>query len=352
MSKLFKLREWLTVADAARYLAIAFDEEVIEADVLRLALDGHLKLSVNFVNHAWAKCGQVVPWEGTEWLLVPPLRLAKTPAENHPQVKASARTLTCPTKLQALLDKIPVDERAALLPIMKSIVIDDECYLNLSDEVTTIEGVWDLLMIGNERLDIEHEYQNQTGGPAVTLQGLDGAFVENLDGQIYQLQESLNDNEYQPGSIAELEHLKTKIVNENIKKSEAERLLNQHKEARKEYLEKREWQHKSDDYYPAGGLPKDSVLVVRTAALREFERKATETPEQGAEKPLSTTERNSLLTIIGIMAKDGYGNDMSKPYEFAKEIQIYAEKLGIKISDDTIANKLKDAKKVLNEKIE
>ncbi|MHB9100341.1 MAG: hypothetical protein ACYC2E_02320 [Sulfuricella sp.] len=48
MRKLDKLKKWLTIVDAARYLSIAFDEDVSEADVLRLALDGHLKLSVNF----------------------------------------------------------------------------------------------------------------------------------------------------------------------------------------------------------------------------------------------------------------------------------------------------------------
>ena len=60
-SKLFKLKEWLTVPDAARHLSIVFGEEVSEADVLRLALDGHLKLSVYFVNYAKASCGKVVP---------------------------------------------------------------------------------------------------------------------------------------------------------------------------------------------------------------------------------------------------------------------------------------------------
>lgn len=68
------------------------------------------------------------------------------------------------------------------------------------------------------------------------------------------------------------------------------------------------------------------------------------------EKPLSTTERNSLLTIIGIMTKDGYGDNLNKPYEFAKEIQAAAGKLGIEISNDTLANKFKEAKKVLAEK--
>lgn len=56
-SKLFKLKEWLTVPEAAKYLSLIFGEDVSEAEVLRLCLDGHLKLSVNFVNHAEAKRG-------------------------------------------------------------------------------------------------------------------------------------------------------------------------------------------------------------------------------------------------------------------------------------------------------
>lgn len=350
MSKLFKLKEWLSVADTARHLTIAFGEEVTEADVLRLALDGHLQLSVNFVNHAQARCGQIIPWEETEWLLVPPLVKASTKNEDQESIPDNRRKT--PPKLQTLWEKAPLHEREGLLPILRSLNIDDERYLKLSNEVVTITGVWDLSMIGNEQLDIEHAYQNLTGGPAVTLQGIDGAFVHKSDKQMYQLQEDFDDNEYQSGSTAQLEQLKAKIVNEDIEKSEAERLLKQHKEARKKFLKERESQPKLSRYFPAGGLPKDSVLVVRTEALRDFERKVTETPEQSVEKPISTTERNSLLTIIGLMAKDGYGNDLTKPYQLAKEIQEAAEQLGIKISDDTIADKFKEAKKILVEKSE
>ncbi len=67
-SKLFQLKEWLTVPEAARHLSIIFDEDVSEADVLRLSLDGHLKLSVNFVNYAQARRGKVVPYEDVEWV--------------------------------------------------------------------------------------------------------------------------------------------------------------------------------------------------------------------------------------------------------------------------------------------
>jgi hypothetical protein len=89
MSKLFKLKEWLSVADAAKHLTIVFDEEVTEADVLRLALDGHLKLSVNFVNHAKAKPGRIVSWEETEWFRCPPI--IRTPLTNQEREKASEK---------------------------------------------------------------------------------------------------------------------------------------------------------------------------------------------------------------------------------------------------------------------
>jgi hypothetical protein len=50
MSKLLKLKDWLTLDDAAKHLSIMFEEVVTKADVLRLACDGRLTLSVNMLN--------------------------------------------------------------------------------------------------------------------------------------------------------------------------------------------------------------------------------------------------------------------------------------------------------------
>ena len=67
---------------------------------------------------------------------------------------------------------------------------------------------------------------------------------------------------------------------ENFEPSKAKELLDQHKEERKKYLAerkaKRDAGKDSENYYPAGGLPSDSVLVVRTEALREFEESINE----------------------------------------------------------------------------
>ncbi len=263
MGKLFNLKEWLTVADAARHLALVFGEAVTEADVLRLALDGRLRLSVYFVNHTTVRRGKVVRYSEAELK-------AAIASGNLP---IDLKWHTWPLGAMAVLHPdMPPEEAEESATMLMSLRIGDDRYLTLEDEVATIQGVWDLPMIGNERLDIEHEYQNQTGGPAVTLQGLDGACVEGRDGQMCQLQESYDENEYQSGSNAQLEKLKQHIADKSIGESEAEKLLNQQKEDRNKFLEKSKSRPASENYYPAGGLPKDSVLVVRTGALREFER--------------------------------------------------------------------------------
>lgn len=57
LKKLLKLKNWVTVPEAASHLSTVFAEDVGEADILRLALDGHLTLSPNF---AVGRCGKIV----------------------------------------------------------------------------------------------------------------------------------------------------------------------------------------------------------------------------------------------------------------------------------------------------
>ena len=70
-SKLFSLKEWLTLDDAAKHLSIVFGEEVTRADILRLALDKRLTLSVDFVNHASARKGKLIPIEQCAFSILP-----------------------------------------------------------------------------------------------------------------------------------------------------------------------------------------------------------------------------------------------------------------------------------------
>ena len=352
MSKLFKLKEWLTVPDAARHLSIAFGEDVSEADVLRLALDGHLKLSVNFVNHARARRGKVVSWMETEWGIFPCIN-KKAIKEIEAKIEASAphkKVWESPPKLLEIMGEISDDEKDDFSTYMCSLNIDDERFLNLDKEVTVISGVWDLPMIGGDRLDIEHRYQQLTGGPAVTLQVMDGAFIEGADGVMCQIQESFDDNEYQLGSKAQLREMKVRIAIEEIEESEAQKLLDKHKQDRKIFLEKQDTQNKSNNYYPKGGLPDDSVFVVRTTALRDFEQSINDVPAN-ADKPLTNIERDSLLKLVIGMAMKGYSYDpTAKKNSAVADITADLALLGLPLGDDTVRKYLKQGNEKLPEK--
>ena len=295
--KLLNLREWLTVPDAARHISNIFKEEVSEADILRLALDEHLKLSVYFVNHAHAIRGKVVSYE-----------------------------------------KKDKEVNGALF--RKRINIDNDRYLNLEGEVTSIGGVWDLCMIGNERLEVENKYQNLTDGPKVTLIGLDGAFVEDEDGEIYQIQDSL----------AKVHIINLNQNRLNIEEEKADELLSQHKKDREEYVNERKEKNPADDYYyPAAGLPQGSVLVVRTNALMELQERLLQ-EESEKRKPLDIREERTYLNIIGALLEviTGKSPGLQKHPDFisqAKLIEHFCDFEMPGLSKSTLESKFAAAKR-------
>jgi hypothetical protein len=290
VSILFRLKEWLTVSEAAKHLSGIFEEDVTEADVLRLALDRRLKLSVNFVNHTRARSGKVVSWEETEWKLFPALPgIFDADKEN-----TSLNVANIPPKLEALYNQIPIEKRGEYVPLMRGLSIDDKRFLEFDEKITTLTGIWDLPMIGNEKLDVEHEYQRLTNGPTVTLCGLDGSFVEGLNGQICQLQEDWGNGSQQEKKLAE-----GKDYNDPAR------------------------------YFPAGGLPSDAVLVIRTATLRQFEQLVTE-------KPTVTVSDNTLVaTIAALLASFPKGKQPS-----GKDLERAASSVGVSVSDDSIRKAL------------
>ena len=263
MRKLLKLKEWLTVPDAARHLSILFGEEVSEADVLRLALDGHLTLSVFFVNHAQARCGRTVR-----------LKDAKVCKLIMPDTKEEVLYIPGPR-------------------------ISEEEVLELGGSVESIRGVWDLTMLGAERLDVEHEYQMLTSGPAVDLVFLDGPIVSREDGSMCQLQDRF----------------------ENSDKKQV----------------KEPWNN-PDNYHPAGTLPLDSVLVIRTLALRKLEARISDL-DKAPEKPIERRERMTLLVMIAALAKLAKIN-VAKPSSAAAAIESQTALMGARIAARTIENHL------------
>lgn len=301
MSKLFKLKEWLTVVDAARHLSIVFGEEVTEADVLRFALDGRLRLSVNFVNRAECRTGRIVP-------------IGEAHYKELPDISGNGTV------------------RIYGGPVLTTGEVQTHV-LELEKDIAELHGLYDLPMIGSEKLDVEHRYQILTGGPAITLQGYDGALVEGMNGLLCQLQYRYKERERRELFNAEREKVHEYVAKNNIKFDEAAKMMTEVVDDKR---------HKPT-YYPRDSLPEDSVIVVRTAALADFEQSVNGTSEV-MEKPLSTKERDTLLKLVIGMAMKGYCHSPSAAKNNApKEISDDLAALGISVSDDTVRKYLKQA---------
>lgn len=107
-------------------------------------------------------------------------------------------------------------------------------------------------------------------------------------------------------------------------------------------------------FYPTNSLPQNSVLVVRTDALREFEQLIADnsvTQTNPNKSDLSETERNTMLKLIIGMAIDAYGyNPDSTRNSLTGNKNGLSAKLelhGINITDDTIRKYLFEAKKII-----
>lgn len=368
-SKLFKLKEWLTVPEAAKYLTTIFGEEVTEADVLRLALDRHLKLSVYFVNYADAKCGdKFLPFEEWErnfnreisWEELRPIHTA----DGHLCLTVDHHDIYFPVSLERVKDQsllnppkevrknlayelelkeafwneLSSEEQSAFLRVIPESIIDfarrqAEIYgrvppglMSFKGEVKSMEGVWDLPMIGAERIDVEHKYQQLTDGPEVTLTHFDGAFVEGQDHAVWQLQYRFEDETYQfeQGLNA---------ADANIKDSREEK-------------KKRPFRHPSN-YFPANALPDDSVFVVRTSALLDMQERLTKEPTI-VQKTDPRTEKSNLH-IIGamlqiIMDKEAFNSEEELRKHIAEK---YAGFSGC--TERTMGGRFAEAKKLLSE---
>lgn len=332
MKKLFNLKKWLTLQEAAKYLSLLFNEDVSEADVLRLGLDGHLTLSVYFVNHTQGRITHITPITEAKKYIVPST------------TDLPPRMIEEQCKLLEVMD-LPDDiqkgiKDGSLTMVLAGTVINKNEVLqhDYDDSITSLSGIWDLPMIGGERLDVEHMYQQLTDGPEVTLTCLDGAFVKRPDGRYANLQMSFDDNEHQPGSLARLKDIKEFITTNNIDPKKAQSLIEQHEEDRKIFLEKAKQRPDIENYHPSDTLPKDSVIVVRTDNLRAFEESMSDNPAE-SDKPLQPTERNSLLTIIATLCD--YVSINPTERGAAGKIAKLTERFGAPVSDDTIGRVLK-----------
>lgn len=288
MRKIAKLKKWLTLEEAAQIASAMLDEEVKEVDLLRLTLEGHLKLSIRFLTEIMAAQGKPMTDEAADNLLFKSSGFG---------IFQSLRSITNspPGKLFNREDGLRID---------------------------TIRGVWDFSMIGDEVNYIESQYQRLIGGPEVTPKYQSGVYVENEHGWLMcQLLEKSEEANWRFDSC-NYKELQERIVVENLDKSKAKRLLEDYDNAWENFAADREWYYHDEykeEYYSTEQLPTDIMLVVRTRALNELIKKLLDGEEdlnnkQGANEktPQATKAKNSMLKVIGGFVQMHYLRDSKR----------------------------------------
>lgn len=276
MSKLFKIKQWVTAQQALDFLTLQLGEDVTPLDVLQLAVEQKLKISVKFDHRVPAMLGATIPYKDVPLIELPSLR------EGEEKVRFLGGYCLTP--------EVDWDE--------------DTPFACFKKDVSYIDGIWDLAMIGNEAINVANMLREEIGADCLDRFNIDGTFLCRPDGACANLQERFNPEDGVEG------------------------------------------------FYPAGGLPEDAVFVFRTAELNRFISEIDAPSEN--EKPLGSRERNTLLSVIGgllgLMLETTPGGQKGSVYESQAAIvsALLARHEGrAGISKPTLEAKFSDANKSL-----
>ncbi|CED72187.1 putative uncharacterized protein [Aliivibrio wodanis] len=323
MSKLFKLKSFFTLDEAIRYLSDSLEEPVSLSDIYRLAMDKHLTLSVRLINQAVAIKGQIVSGQDGD-LVQLQTDLVTGEALDEPY-------------------SVCIDDDAIPIDINKWFLIDGKVHV--------VDGVWDLVMIGMEALEIERLYQNEVNGPDPVVADAPGLYLKQGD-MVCRLQkesfdkteETLTDIQsglefiLEPKGISVDDFLARDNDNlyDDLTDDEVDNISLLFSLMRNQV-------DGIGNYEDSCCLADHSCqYVIRTSELTRFVRSLQDEPEPTppAEKALTTTERNTLLTFIDALLKEQQIDSSRKG--LAPSLKLMTEKAGRPISENTI-------RKILNQ---
>lgn len=151
MIKLFKLKNWLTLEETSRRLSTTFEERVSIADCLQLALDGHIVISAIFTSTQYGIRSEV---EETTW-----------------------RNVLVPARSSQVGEDVPMD---LFNTTYKAEFLDSPCeHIERSGSIFNLaSGIYDLPLIGSERLDVSHALAIEQGRDPGDFINMEGAFVK------------------------------------------------------------------------------------------------------------------------------------------------------------------------------
>ena len=310
MSKLLKLKEWLTLEEAAEHLSsVVVGEPVSVADILQLSLDGRLRLSIRLTNVTFARKGVARAPENGGWV--------QMSVEEH-QGSALPRVAGYEA---ALGGRKWLEWAEGVRLVAVGPELPDGRVLDFEGELLHLpaSAIFDLPMVGSAERYVERRYQELTGGPTgLHVETSLGFVVIDLDGSTYyQFIEEFDLNPHTPGSAAERASIDRTISAGKLSAGAAEETLAQHAEDRAAFsrtgIEKY-----GKRFTTAHRLPWSAVLVARVANLRALaeslqEPERVSLPALSRDLPadasaaltgdLKARERTSWRNIVGALVE-------------------------------------------------
>lgn len=189
--KLSRLKKWLTLDDSAKFLSLLSSEEITVTDLLHMALQGDLTLSINLVNSYVAKIGSKIPIHEARLRRAPSLKDmgAGKPFEEieGEEKKAFIKALveshkqnSDPDLERGGVDKPELPRFDTTLFFEGEVFADYSATLKFErDIIQRISGLWDLPMFGAEALVIQDAFYSAINGPAPDWVSLCGVFLKH-----------------------------------------------------------------------------------------------------------------------------------------------------------------------------
>lgn len=287
MEKLLTLKDWFTLDEAASRITRSANEAVTPADLLRLAIDNHLQISLYFDDFITVR---------------------------------------------------EVSFETEVVNGAESLVLGDG-----AQEAVSVEGVWDLAAYGVGREELEALYRKEKAISA-RVRGLPsrtGLYLHDVERtRVLEVISSKLNFQFVTKATQ-------KLIDKDSPEDDRSLTVRADPDLLGEISSMLE--QKLDDfgpviverlhsYYRATELPSNALVVVRKDELIAFERKHLST----LIKPdLSTAERASTQKVIAVLAAMA-GIDVSKPYAALEAIKASAAKHGLELpaSDETIVKYL------------
>ena len=161
MSKLTKLKSWLPMGEAAHYLSDKLNEHVSQADLIRLAIDNHIILSVRLINSTMSNQGRAVTADQAESIMSNQIEYP----ENYP---------------------FEINSDEAPYRVIISSQIEPGLYFK-KEQFTFVKGMFDLRWGDGMSLVLRSEYQKLTDGAPIEDEYAVSIYLCASDDCVYQL---------------------------------------------------------------------------------------------------------------------------------------------------------------------